>query len=133
MAQTTARRAPLKAAPEQEVQTTQQLRYATPLCDVWEGMENATIVVDLPGVAQDGLDLKVEDDLLVLVAHTEAAPAKGRTLYSEWAPTHFHRTFSLSPDVDRERIDARLRHGVLTVTVPKTAESRPRRIQVHAS
>jgi len=116
---------PQRRAPE-------SYRYATPLCDIWEDMEGATIAVDLPGVGQDGLELRVEEGVLLLTAHASVPELPGRALYTEWVPTHFHRSFALAPEVDRDQIEATLANGVLTVRIPKAEAARPRRVEVRS-
>lgn len=119
-------------ARQTEARPEESLRYVAPRCDVWETEEGATILVDVPGVEQAGLELNIEEDVLILHARSSLRPLEGRTVWSEWAPANFHRTFALSSDVNRDRIEATLRHGVLVIQVPKAEAARPRRIEVKA-
>ncbi len=117
-----------QASPPAEVQ--EGLRYVAPRCDIHETPDDATILVDLPGVGSEGLSLEVEEDVLVLTARPTGEAQQGRTVWSEWAPVNFHRTFFLSPEADRDAIDATLRQGVLRIRVPKVEQAKPRRITV---
>ncbi len=109
------------------------LPAATPRADAWETAEAAHLAVELPGVGPDGLDLKIESDRLTISATaTEDAPT-GNLLGAEWRPRRYERTFVLGDDADRAAIEAQLRHGLLLVTVPRRAETRPRSIPVHVT
>jgi len=101
-----------------------------PRADVWETEEGAHLAIELPGVAKDDLELRVENDRLVVTATQKADEPEGRARRLEWRPTGFRRAFVLTDDADRDGIDAELRNGLLRVTIPRRAEKRPRTIDV---
>jgi HSP20 family molecular chaperone IbpA len=105
----------------------------TPRADIWETADAAHLTVELPGVTQDGLDLQVENDRLTLSAQPAEGAPDGRALGVEWRTTAFQRTFLLTDDADRDAIEANLRHGLLTIRIPRRAEKRPRSIPVRIS
>ena len=109
------------------------LPTATPRADIWETEDAAHLAIELPGVAEDGLELQVENDRLTLTATPDAIAAEGRMLRREWRPARFQRTFVLTDDADREAIEAHLRHGLLTVRVPRRAEKRPRSVPIRVT
>ena len=113
-------------APEKSV----RLHTVVPRADVWETEDAAHLAIELPGVTKDDLELRVENDRLVVSATPRLAAPEGRVRRLEWRPTAFRRAFVLTDAADRDAIDAQLRHGLLTVTVPRRAEKRPRSIEV---
>lgn len=105
----------------------------TPAVDIVENSRGVTLRADLPGVPRENLDVKVHDNTLTLEADTHIdTPADLRVRHAEARATRYARTFVLSPDLDTSRIDANLRDGVLTLTIPRREETRPRRIDVTA-
>ena len=105
-----------------------------PLVDIFEVEDRLEIVADLPGVSTDGLQVKLEDDVLTIHGRvTFDAPKTTALLYREFEFGDFFRAFTLVGDFDRERIEAALKNGVLRVVLPKAPEARMRRIEVKAS
>lgn len=109
-------------------------RIVRPAVDVIEDETGITVLADLPGVGNDGLNVHVENSILTIegTAHLDQAE-RIEPLYAELETPVFQRSFTLSSELDVDRIDAHLCHGVLTVTIPKRAEARPRRIEVRAA
>ena len=82
---------------------------------------------------RENLDVKVHDNTLTIEADTRLdTPADLRVRHAEIRATRYARSFVLAPDLDTARIDANLRDGVLTLTIPRREETRPRRIDVTA-
>jgi HSP20 family molecular chaperone IbpA len=105
----------------------------TPSVDIVEDQLGVTLRADLPGVPRENLDVKVHDNTLTIEADTRLdTPADLRVRHAEVRAPRFVRTFVLSPDLDTSKIDASLRDGVLTLTIPRREETRPRRIDVTA-
>jgi HSP20 family molecular chaperone IbpA len=104
-------------------------RYITPPVDIFETGEGLTVVADLPGVEQKGLDVRVADGILTIQA-TTAHIAPGTPVDREYELLNFYRQFELPEEVDSERIAAELKHGVLTLRLPKKEKAKPRRISV---
>ena len=104
-----------------------------PAVDIVEDRQRVTLRADLPGVPRENLDVKVHDNTLTIEADTHLdTPADLRVRHAEIRATRYARSFVLSPDLDTSRIDANLRDGVLTLTIPRREETRPRRIDVTA-
>ncbi|RQS55788.1 Hsp20/alpha crystallin family protein [Burkholderia sp. Bp8984] len=105
----------------------------TPAVDIVEDRQRVTLRADLPGVPRENLDVKVHDNTLTIEADTRIdTSADLRVRHAEVRAPRYVRTFVLSPDLDTSRIDASLRDGVLTLTIPRREETRPRRIDVTA-
>ncbi|ALX12400.1 heat-shock protein [Burkholderia cepacia JBK9] len=105
----------------------------TPAVDIVENNRGVTLRADLPGVPRENLDVKVHDTTLTIEAGTHLdTPEDLRVRHAEMRSTRYARSFVLSADLDTSRIDANLRDGVLTLTIPRREETRPRRIDVTA-
>ena len=114
-----------------EQQQQPQQRTVVPPVDVFEDEASITLLADLPGVARDQLHVRVDGDTLLLEATASTVgPADMELVYGELQCPAYRRQFTLSRELDTQRIDAQLRDGVLRLTIPKAEEARPRRIQV---
>jgi HSP20 family molecular chaperone IbpA len=125
---TVANRSRAQTPPSRE-ETRSDERYVTPPVDIYETAEGLVVKADLPGVAKDGLDVRVENNLLTIRGKAAHA-APGDPIYREYGLINFFRQFELNDRVDQQRISAELKHGVLTLNLPKAEEAKPRRIEV---
>ena len=104
-------------------------RFYVPPADVWETEDALAVAMEVPGVARDAVEIELKEDVLRVEARVDPAKYEGlEPVYTEYGVGHWARAFALPDAVDRERIEARLEDGVLTLTLPKAAEARPRRI-----
>lgn len=125
---TVATKARQQHSPATEV-TRSRERYLAPPVDIYEIQDGLVVMADLPGVAKDGLDVRVENGVLTL--HGRAADATpGEPIYREFELVNFYRQFELSDKVDQSKISAELKHGVLTLRLPKAEEAKPRKVEV---
>jgi HSP20 family protein len=108
--------------------------FVVPPVDVYENENAITLLADLPGVAKDQLNVRVDGETLVIEATASAAstPPDMELVYGELQCPAYRRQFTLSRELDASRIEAQLRDGVLRLTIPKAEEAKPRRIQVQA-
>jgi HSP20 family protein len=106
---------------------------ATPRADVIEGDQEYRILMDLPGVKSDDLEINVENQLLTVKAERKVELPEGfeQRRRERAEQTGFARTFRLGNAVDSEGIKAGLKDGVLEITLPKSERSLARRIQVN--
>jgi len=102
-----------------------------PRVDIYENREEFLLVAELPGVKGEGLSINVENAELTLEA-TRSSSAAGALLFSEHRDADYRRSFVLPQGIDRERIDAELKNGVLRLHLPKSDALRPRQIPVRA-
>ena len=115
--------------PDRREETREHERYITPPVDIFETKDGLAVVADLPGVEQNGLDVRVTDGILTLQGRT-AHLAPGTPIEREYELLHFYRQFELPEEVDAEKIAAELTHGVLTLRLPKKEKAKPRKIEV---
>lgn len=103
-----------------------------PAVDIYESADDIVLVADLPGVAQGAVNLSFEKDELRIDATTGEVGEGSSPLFREFAQRDYRRAFQLAPGIDVESISAELRGGILTVTLPKAASLKPRRITIKA-
>ncbi|RYG30648.1 MAG: Hsp20/alpha crystallin family protein [Burkholderiales bacterium] len=108
-------------------------RAVTPAVDVFEDASGITVLADMPGVPKDQLELRIDgDELLIEGGLQQATPEGLEAVYAEVRIPRYRRSFTLSRELDSDRIDANLKDGVLTLRIPKQAHAQPRRITVAA-
>lgn len=102
-----------------------------PPVDVIEDTTGITLYADLPGVPRDKLSLRVEGDQLTIEADLVIALPQGmQPSHAEVQHARYRRAFTLSNELDAEKVSAELSQGVLRVRVPKAEHAQPRRITV---
>lgn len=110
-------------------------RTVSPAMDVIEDDDTFTVYMDLPGVAEEDVDVSIASNVLTIKG-TRALPELGENakVYrrEEWEGT-FQRTLSLPQGVDTQKVEANMKDGVLIVTLPKREEVKPRQIKVDVS
>jgi HSP20 family molecular chaperone IbpA len=108
-------------------------RAVAPLVDVFEDDTGITLLADMPGVAKESLEIRLDGEALVIEGTVAPAMPEGmQPLWAEVNVPHFRRTFTLSRELDTGRIEANLKDGVLSLRIPKQAHAQPRRIAVSA-
>jgi HSP20 family protein len=104
-------------------------RFYVPYTDVYETEEALTLVMEMPGVDREAVEIELKEDVLRVEGKIDSSKYEGmEPVYTEYNVGHYARSFALSDRVDQEHISAQLEDGVLTLTLPKVAEARPRRI-----
>lgn len=105
----------------------------TPPIDIHDGPDGLTLEADLPGATESSLVIQLEHNVLSLDARIDApAPEAARPIHQEYPLGDYHRSFILSDDIDRERITAQLKNGVLKIHLPKADRARARRIEIQS-
>jgi HSP20 family protein len=118
-------------APQAEGERQSDTRALLPRVDVYEDERGITLLADLPGVARDQLDIKVDGDTLTIEgAVATATPAGLQPAYVELRVPRYRRAFTLSRELDTGHIEANLKDGVLNLRIPKQEHAQPRRVNV---
>lgn len=126
-----AQREAASTAVRRDTAAEQDLPALVPLVDVSEDDAGITLVADVPGASRESLSLDVDGDTLTIEAPIALdAPAELQAVYAEVRSGRYRRSFTLSRELDSQRIEATLKDGVLTLRVPKLEKARPRRIEV---
>jgi HSP20 family protein len=106
-------------------------RFYVPQTDVYETEEALTVIMEMPGVDRKDVEIELKEGVLRVEGRIDFSKYGGmEPTYTEYNVGHYSRSFALSDRMDQERIAAQLEDGVLTLTLPKTAEARPRRIAI---
>jgi HSP20 family protein len=102
----------------------------SPLVDIWENEQGLTVIADMPGVTAEGLSIDLRENILTIYGKIQEEKASGKIIAQEFEVGDFYRQFSLSEQIDQEKITASMKDGVLTLTLPKQAPAQPRKITV---
>jgi HSP20 family protein len=124
----------LQAKEKVELQTvaesTRDVPSYIPAVDIYESPEALTLVADMPGVGPEGVAIDVHDNQLTLRGTVSTEREKERVLLQEYGVGDYSREFTLGRMIDQSKIEASMKHGVLTLTLPKAEAIRPRKITV---
>jgi HSP20 family protein len=102
--------------------------------DIYETKESIVVLAEMPGVGSDGVDITLERRVLTIRGRGAAnAHAGYQCVYSEFADGDYERVFTLSENIDRDRIEATLKDGVLHLVLPKAETAKPRKIELKSS
>lgn len=113
---------------------TRNVRIWRPLTDVVETAEGIMLMMEMPGVVADDVDITLERRVLTVRGRgSSPQPDRFRLVHLEFEPGDYERSFVLSEDFDAARIEAVLKDGVLTLRLPRAAEAQPSKIQVKAA
>lgn len=110
--------------------TVETTNYVSPEVNIFETKEGYVLEAELPGVSKAGLDISLEGSTLVIIGRRETEAFNAETVYRETRPADFRRAFELDPAIDSTRITAKIEQGVLTLTLPKAEQAKPRKISV---
>jgi HSP20 family molecular chaperone IbpA len=105
-------------------------RAVAPPTDVFENADELLVVADVPGVAGDGIDLRVENGILRLQAKRTAAREASPALAREYEEVDYVTTFRIPAGIDATAISAQTKNGTLYVHLPKAQAAKPRKIEV---
>lgn len=104
----------------------------SPAADLFETDDEYVLELELPGFSREDIELTLEQGILTVTGERQAEEDERRAYrVRERAFGRFTRSFTLPRSVDAEDVDAEFRNGVLRVTMAKTPEAKPRRIEVH--
>lgn len=102
-----------------------------PPVDIFEDETGITLQADMPGVSKERLDVKIDSDTLSIEGKADIPMPDGmEALYADVRATRYERNFSLSSELDGEKVEASLKDGVLTLRIPKREKYQPRKIEV---
>ena len=110
-----------------------QTNYIRPRTSIQERPDAVTIVMDIPGVSKENLDIQFNRGELMITGHRETwNREKMKPCYCERIEGSYRRVFSLDNTLDPSHIDAKLNQGVLELVIPKVEAAKPRKIQIKA-
>ncbi len=116
---------------EKQQESTVPARTFVPNTDIFETEQSLSLIVEMPGVDKNKVDVSVEDGVLTIQGQLDFSKYEGmQPVYTEYNIGHYRRSFSLSNKIDQGRISAEIKDGVLSLELPKAEEAKPRRIAV---
>lgn len=102
-----------------------------PTTDIFETEEALTVVLEMPGVDRDNVDISVENGVLTVEGRIQFGKYEGlQPLYSEYNVGPYRRSFRITSRVDQANIRAEMVDGVITLVLPKAEATKPRRIEI---
>lgn len=102
-----------------------------PLVDIYESENDYTLAASMPGVAKENVQLKVEEDSLLIFGKINIDEAAGRKyILNENEIGNYFRRFKLSESIDVSKITAEYKNGQLLVALPKHERVKPRKIEI---
>jgi HSP20 family protein len=109
---------------------TEAEKFITPVASVHETDDGYSLELEMPGVNKEGLEISVENNELTIIGRKNTTVPSGTLVHRESRPHNYRRAFEIDPSIDSAKISARISHGVVTLTLPKAEEVKPRRITV---
>ncbi len=125
----------LQAREKQEVSSpaerTSEGVVFTPAVDIFESERDIMMLADMPGVKADDVNIDIKDDVLTISGDVKPWEDKDETdVRIEFEIGRYERQFTLSESIDQEKIEAKMKDGVLHLNLPKAAKAVPRKIEV---
>jgi len=108
----------------------QYQQFVTPVSSLLEDGDGYTLQVEMPGVNKEGLEISVENNELTILGRRSLPSVDGTLIHRESRTNNFRRSFELDPSIDTGKISAKIEQGVVTLTLPKAEQVKPRKIQV---
>jgi HSP20 family protein len=105
-------------------------RVFIPAVDIFETPQALVLVADMPGVSADQVTLDLKENMLTISGQVSPPPEKESLLAQEYTIGDFYREFQVGELIDKNQIEASVKNGVLTLTLPKAEKAKPRRIEV---
>jgi HSP20 family protein len=117
----------------EETERTRDTRCFIPRADIYELENQIVIVADVPGVDEKSIEVTLDKNILTIDAQVEPAIPQGYSLsFAEYEVGDYQRSFRLSNEIDRTKIQAKVKDGVLRLYLPKAKEALARKISVKA-
>jgi len=102
-----------------------------PPVEVVEDASGITLYADLPGVSRETLNLRVEADTLTIEGEMALQVPEGmQSSHAEVSIPRYRRAFTLSKELDPDKVTAELKHGVLKLRIPKAEHAQPRKVEI---
>ena len=114
---------------EKRQESTIPWRVFQPVTDIFETDQALTVVLEMPGVNKESVEVGVENDVLTINGQIDFSKYEGlQPLYIEYNIGNYSRSFQISSKIDQDGIKAELKDGVMTLVLPKAEKAKPRRI-----
>lgn len=118
----------------ENVAATERIRNVktfVPRVDIYETKDSLYLIADMPGVDEKTVDVELEKNILKIAGRVENGKIKDHALvFSEYEVGDYERTFTLSDEIDRDKIKATVKQGVLRLELPKAEKVKPKKITI---
>lgn len=105
-----------------------------PPADIYETKDSIVVLAEMPGVSSEGVDISLERRVLTIRGRSASQDHSGyQRVYNEYSDGDYERVFTLSENIDRDRIEATLKDGVLQLVLPKAEAAKARKIELKSS
>ena len=104
--------------------------FVSPEVNIFETRDGYVLEAEMPGVNKEGLQITLDGNEITIVGHRQVETLTGNALFRESTNADYQRVFELDPAIDTGKISARMEQGVLTLTLPKSEQVKPRKITV---
>jgi len=123
-----------ETTPADEMERTRSRRSFIPRADIYETDKEIIVLADVPGANEKTVNITLEKDVLSITAYVEPAIPGGFDIaYAEYEEGDYQRSFRLSGEIDRDKIEAVVSGGVLRLRLPKVQEVQTKKITVKAN
>jgi HSP20 family molecular chaperone IbpA len=118
-------------APDEGMERTRSRRAFVPRADIYETDNEIIVLADIPGANEKTVDITLEKNVLSITAYVEPIRSgEYEIAYAEYEEGDYQRSFRLSDEIDRDKIEATISQGVLHLRLPKSKGAAARKIQV---
>lgn len=117
--------------PGETGERTRATRCFVPHSDIYETEDAITVVMDMPGVQNDNIEISLEKNVLTVTGLVAPNQPEGYSLaFSEYSVGDYERSFRISNQIDQDKIEAEYTNGVLRLNLPKAEAAKKRKIEV---
>lgn len=103
----------------------------TPRVDIYETDDGLVLLVDMPGADDKSIDVTIDKNILTIYGRVEPEQLEGYSLaYTEYVAGDYQRAFTISDDIDRDKIEAEMKNGVLKITLHKAQQPQARKVAI---
>ncbi|HCS77608.1 MAG: Hsp20/alpha crystallin family protein [Smithellaceae bacterium] len=121
----------------ENVSATERIRNVktfVPRVDIYENKDSLFLLADMPGVDEKTVDIELEKNILKITGRVENGRIQDAAMmYSEYEIGDYERVFTLSDEIDRDKVVASVKNGVLRLELPKTEKVKPKKIAIKAA
>ena len=122
-----------EAENEEHVERTRSAKIYIPDVDIVEMKDDIIVTADMPGVDESGIDITLEKNILTIYGKVDAEiPENLRIIHAGYGIGDYQRSFTLSGEIDRDKIKATLKNGLLKLVLPKAEPVKAKKITVEA-
>lgn len=115
------------------IERTQNRKMFVPKVDIFERGDDTILLADMPSVDEKSVDINLDKNVLTITGSVDSEKSDNyRLAYAEYERGDFQRSFTLSNEINTNKIEATMKNGVLRLVLPKAEEAKPKKIAVKA-